>query len=80
MDVTRTILRRYGLGPKCLKKIPARQINPDLATGGRTSRMPGWLRPRRFGRTLSDGPDVGGGHSWDNGRECRFTNTAVPRF
>ena len=57
-----------------------RRINPELAAGGRTSQMPGWIRPRRFGRALSDGPDVGGGHTGDNGRERRFTNTAVPRF
>ena len=59
---------------------PAGRINPGLATGGRTSRKPGWIRPRRFGRALSDGPDVGGGHSCDDGRGCQFTNTAVPRF
>ena len=29
---------------------------------------------------MSDGPDVGGGHSCDDGRGRRFTNTAVPRF
>ena len=40
---------------------------------------PGWIRPRRFGRAMSDGPDVGGGHC-DDGRGRRFTNTAIPRF
>ena len=80
MDVTRTMLRRSGIGPKCLENFPARRINPDLATGGQTLRMPGWIRPRRFGRALSNGPDVGGGHSCDDGRGCRFINTAVPRF
>ena len=71
MDVNRT---------KCLKKISDRRINPELVAGGRTSQMSGWIRPRRFGQALSNGPDVGGGHTWDNRRERRFTNTAVPRF
>ena len=67
---------------------PAGLINPDLATGGQSSRKPGWTRPRRLGQALSGGPDVdsghscddGSGHSCDDGRGCCFTNTAVPRF
>ena len=33
MDVNRTILQGAGLGPKCLKKILDRRINPELAAG-----------------------------------------------
>ena len=80
MDVTRTMLRRSGLGPECLENFPAGRINPDLVTGGQTSRKPGWIRPRRFRQALSDGPDVDGGHSCYDGRGCWFTNMAVPRF
>ena len=65
MDVTMTMLRRSGSGPKCSENFLARRINPDLATGGWTLR-PGWIRPRKFGRAMSDGPDVGGGHSCDD--------------
>ena len=54
--------------------------NPDLATGSRTSKQSGWARPRRGGKALSGGSDVFDGHSCDDGRGRRFTNTAVPRF
>ena len=29
---------------------------------------------------MSDGPELGGGHSFDDGRGRRFTNTAIPKF
>ena len=80
MDVTRTMLRRSGSGPKCSENLTARRINSDPATGSRTLRKPGWIRPRRFGRAMSDGPELGGGHSFDDGRGRRFTNTAIPKF
>ena len=54
------------------KFFPTERINPDLATGSRTSKQSGWARPRRLGQALSGGSDVIGGR--------RFTNTAVPRF
>ena len=80
MDVTRTMLRRSGHGPECSENFPTGRINPDLATGNRTPRKPGWARPRRLGQALSGRPDVESGHSCDDGRGRRFTNTAVPRF
>ena len=80
MDVNMTILQRSGLGPKCLKINSDRQINPELVAGAGLHRCQDGSGLGDFGRALSDGPDVGGGHTWDNGRERRFTNTTVPRF
>ena len=80
MVATGTMLRRSGHGPECLEKFRTERHNPDLATGSRTSKQSGWARPRRGGKALSGGSDVFDGHSCDDGRGRRFTNTVVPRF
>ena len=81
MDVNRTILQGAGLGPMCLKINSDRRINPNLRRGTGLRRChDGSGLGDSDGPCPSDGPDVGGGDTWDNGRERRFTNTAVPRF
>ena len=48
--------------------------------GSRTRRKTGWTRPRGVEQALSDMPDVDIGHSGNNRRGRRFTNTVLPRF
>ena len=62
------------------KIFPTGRLEPGLVVGGRTQRKTGWARPRGVEQALSDMPDVYIGHSGDNGKGRRFTNTAVPRF
>ena len=57
---------------KINKKILDKQCNPMYFQGVRTIMKSDSNGLQIFGRSWSDGPDVGGLH--------RFTNTAVPRF
>ena len=80
MDSTRTMLRESRHCPECSENFPNGRIDPGLVVRSRTPRKTGWPQPRGFGQALCDRPDVDIGHSCDNGRGRRFTDTAVPRF
>ena len=80
MVVTRTMLRRSGHGPECLEKFLTERHYPDLTTGSRSSKQSGWARPQRGGKASYGESDVFDSNNCDDGRGCRFTNTAVPSF
>ena len=80
-DFTRTMLRESRHCPQCAQNFPIGRLDPGLVGGGggRTQRRTGWSRPPGVEQALSDMPYVDIKRK-DNGRGCRFTNTAVPRF